>query len=156
MTPDDEMRGFVSPESETTVHPYQPSVSIRLCTLGGLVVLLDLRVGRYLIFDAVASYMWNLLVSEADHEQRLDSLAWDDKLHSMQTEFRHPLMYLPLVEFMYSISWDVQFCPSSDRTLHRAAFADLLPLVVARRDTKPDRTRRLTLDLRQAQSGCDF
>jgi hypothetical protein len=75
MTPDDEMRGFVSPESETTVHPYQPSVSIRLCTLDGLVVLLDLRVGRYLIFDAVASYMWNLLVSEADHEQRLDSLA---------------------------------------------------------------------------------
>ena len=45
-------------------------------------------------------------------------------------------MYLPLVEFMYSIPWDVKFCPSSDRTIHRAAFADILPVVVARRDTK--------------------
>jgi asparagine synthase (glutamine-hydrolysing) len=59
-----------------------------------------------------------------------------DYTSSMQTEFRHPLMNLPLVEFMCSIPWEFKLCPSSDRVLQRAAFADMLPAVVAQRDTK--------------------
>jgi asparagine synthase (glutamine-hydrolysing) len=67
---------------------------------------------------------------------------------STGAEFRHPLMYLPLVEFMRSIPWEMKFSPASDRALHRIAFADILPRVVAERVTKggPDQAIYAGLD----------
>jgi asparagine synthase (glutamine-hydrolysing) len=55
---------------------------------------------------------------------------------SMRAEFRHPLLSVPLVEFMCAIPWEVKFSPSSDRVLQRVAFQDILPEMVARRETK--------------------
>jgi hypothetical protein len=55
---------------------------------------------------------------------------------SMRAEFRHPLLSVPLVEFMCAIPWDVKLSPSSDRVLQRAAFQHALPEAVARRVTK--------------------
>jgi hypothetical protein len=37
-------------------------------------VLLDLRVGKYLVFDAIASDMWNLVLSVPDHATCVDRL----------------------------------------------------------------------------------
>jgi Transglutaminase-like superfamily/Coenzyme PQQ synthesis protein D (PqqD) len=54
--------------------PHQPAHFIRQCTLEGLVVVLDLRVSQYLIFDEVASCMWTVLLSIPDRSQRVDEI----------------------------------------------------------------------------------
>lgn len=59
-----------------------------------------------------------------------------DYTASMRAEFRHPLMYLPLVQFIYSIPWEVKLSPHSDRVLQRAAFASILPEAITTRKTK--------------------
>nr|WP_181718620.1 asparagine synthase-related protein [Pedobacter sp.]QJS06273.1 asparagine synthase [Pedobacter sp.] len=56
--------------------------------------------------------------------------------HDMTAEFRHPLMYLPLVKFMCSIPWELKFSPSQDRLLHRQALTKLLPEQIVKRNTK--------------------
>jgi hypothetical protein len=45
-------------------------------------------------------------------------------------------MYVPLIEFMYSIPWNIKLSPSPDRVLQRAAFSDILPPLITQRDTK--------------------
>jgi hypothetical protein len=59
-----------------------------------------------------------------------------DYANQMRAEFRHPLMYVPLVKFMCAIPWELKFSPSQDRLLHRQAFAEILPSEIARRTTK--------------------
>ncbi len=59
-----------------------------------------------------------------------------DFTSTMRPEVRHPLMYLPLVQFMRSIPWEVKLSPASDRPLHRAAFANILPALISQRQTK--------------------
>lgn len=59
-----------------------------------------------------------------------------DYTDSMRVQFRHPLMYLPLIEFMLSIPWDIKLGPSVDRTLQRRAFAHVLPPKIVQRTTK--------------------
>jgi asparagine synthase (glutamine-hydrolysing) len=50
-------------------------------------------------------------------------------------EFRNPLLYRPLVEFMLAIPWDHKLRPGGDRLLQRRAFADILPReIIARTD----------------------
>jgi asparagine synthase (glutamine-hydrolysing) len=51
-------------------------------------------------------------------------------------EIRYPLLYRPLVEFMYAIPWNRKLEPGSDRLLHRRAMAGILPEAVRRRVTK--------------------
>src|SRR5437899_3099153 len=75
----------MGPESMT--RSFQPSDFIRHCTLAGRVVVLDLRVGKYLIFDAIASLMWNLLLSVPDHKTRVDQLANHYKITCSRCEF---------------------------------------------------------------------
>jgi hypothetical protein len=50
---------------------------VRHCTLDGRVVVLDLRVGTYLVFDAVASTMWNIMLTSVDESDRVERLAAD-------------------------------------------------------------------------------
>ena len=42
-------------------------------------------------------------------------------------EYRHPLLYRPLVEFMYAIPWEAKLRPGSDRYLQRRALQGVLP-----------------------------
>jgi len=51
-------------------------------------------------------------------------------------EFRHPLLYRPLVEFMLAIPWKHKFCPESDRVLQRRALAGILPAPISARTDK--------------------
>ncbi len=59
-----------------------------------------------------------------------------DYTYPMTAEFRHPLMYVPLIEFMCSIPWEVRLSPIVDRVLQRAAFKGILPDVITQRETK--------------------
>jgi asparagine synthase (glutamine-hydrolysing) len=59
-----------------------------------------------------------------------ENLAWLD------VEYRCPLMYLPLVQFMRSIPWEMRTSPTWDRLLHREAMKGVLPDAVRLRRTK--------------------
>jgi asparagine synthase (glutamine-hydrolysing) len=63
-------------------------------------------------------------------------LALRDYTNTMRADFRHPLMYLPLVKFMCGIPWELMFSPTQDRLLQRQAFAAILPPEVTLRTTK--------------------
>ncbi len=75
---------------------------------------------------------------------------------SMRAEFRHPLLYVPLVELMLSIPPEVKFSPSTDRVLQRAAFANVLPEAIVERKTKAGPDQRSTRDSKAARSGLGF
>ena len=51
-------------------------------------------------------------------------------------EFRYPLLYRPLVEFMFSIPWEQKLQPNQDRYLQRRALKGILPEQVRRRKNK--------------------
>ena len=51
-------------------------------------------------------------------------------------ETRNPLLYRPLVEFMYAIPWEQKLSPQVDRCLQRRALKGVLPEVVRRRGHK--------------------
>lgn len=55
---------------------------------------------------------------------------------SCSFEFRNPLLYLPLVEFMFSIPWEQKIQPGQDRYLQRRALKGILPEPIRRRRTK--------------------
>ncbi|MEN6464615.1 MAG: asparagine synthase-related protein [Syntrophaceae bacterium] len=42
-------------------------------------------------------------------------------------DFRHPLLYRPLVEFMFCLPWEWKFNPETDRLLQREALRGILP-----------------------------
>jgi asparagine synthase (glutamine-hydrolysing) len=50
--------------------------------------------------------------------------------------WRHPLLYRPLVEFMYSLPWQQQVTSGQDRLLQRRALAGILPEQTRTRRTK--------------------
>jgi hypothetical protein len=52
-----------------------PTPEVRFRALDGLVVLLDLRAGTYVVLDRVATAMWEALTSHGDDERRLAGLA---------------------------------------------------------------------------------
>lgn len=54
---------------------YYPSSYIRFVTLDDQVVVLDIRTGRYLVFDPVASYIWNNLFIGAAHQKCVDDIS---------------------------------------------------------------------------------
>lgn len=51
-------------------------------------------------------------------------------------EFRYPLLYRPLVEFLYAIPWEQKLSWQSDRHLQRRALRDILPKRVYLRTNK--------------------
>jgi asparagine synthase (glutamine-hydrolysing) len=51
-------------------------------------------------------------------------------------EYRNPLLYRPLVEFMYAVPWDQRLEPDCQRSLQRRALRGILPEKVRRRRTK--------------------
>lgn len=63
----------------------------------------------------------------------INTLYYD--LHG-DVEFRHPLMYRPLVEFMTAIPWSAKVTPDLDRALQRQAFRGVVPLKTLQRPDK--------------------
>jgi asparagine synthase (glutamine-hydrolysing) len=51
-------------------------------------------------------------------------------------DFRNPLLYLPLVEFMAAVPWPIKLRPGLDRVLQRRALRGILPEVTRRRRDK--------------------
>jgi hypothetical protein len=52
-----------------------PTSDVRARAVDGLVVLLDLRTGAYVVLDRVASAMWQVLTSVSEHARQLAELA---------------------------------------------------------------------------------
>jgi hypothetical protein len=52
-----------------------PTSDVRARAVDGLVVLLDLRTGTYVVLDRVASAMWQVLTSVSEHARQLAELA---------------------------------------------------------------------------------
>jgi asparagine synthase (glutamine-hydrolysing) len=50
--------------------------------------------------------------------------------------YRNPLLYRPLVEFLFAIPWEQRLQPEFDRSLHRRAMRGILPEIVRRRRSK--------------------
>lgn len=61
---------------------------------------------------------------------------WEFLTDFKRTEFRHPLLYVPLVRFMASLPPEFSFLPGRDRRLHRAAASGVLPNRIRDRRTK--------------------
>jgi asparagine synthetase B (glutamine-hydrolysing) len=70
---------------------------------------------------------------------------------SLAYEFRHPLLYRPLVEFMCGIPWDQKLSPRSDRFLQRRALKGVLPEPVRLRTTKVVGSAALVEGLRRSR-----
>jgi asparagine synthase (glutamine-hydrolysing) len=51
-------------------------------------------------------------------------------------EYRNPLLYRPLVEFLFATPWEQRLRPEFDRSLHRRAMRGVLPEKVRRRRSK--------------------
>ena len=61
-----------------------------------------------------------------------------DYTNNIGVNFRHPLLYTPLVKFMCAIPWKLKFSSSQDRLLQRQTFAQILPPEIASRRSKGD------------------
>lgn len=64
------------------------------------------------------------VVSKRCHERQVDC------------DFRHPLLYRPLIEYMYSVPWTSKLHPGGDRLLQRLALVGVLPESTLRRRDK--------------------
>ncbi len=68
----------------------------------------------------------------------------------MKFEYRNPLLYLPLVEFMSAIPWEQKLRPKCDRYLQRRALKGVLPEMVRRRASKSTGNPALVEGLRRS------
>lgn len=68
---------------------YQLSDSIRYCTVDGRVVVLDLHLGEYIIFDNAASEIWSILFGASHNDQCGCNLA--DPSVPLQFQSRHDI-----------------------------------------------------------------
>jgi asparagine synthase (glutamine-hydrolysing) len=66
-------------------------------------------------------------------------------------DFRAPLLYRPLVEFMVAIPWEQKLRPRCDRFLQRRALAGILPELVRRRAGKAVGTAAFVEGLRRSR-----
>lgn len=71
-------------------------------------------------------------------------------------ETRHPLLYRPLVEFMYAIPWEQKIRPRCDRYLQRRALAGILPELVRRRASKASGTAPFVEGLRRSREWLSY
>lgn len=74
----------------------------------------------------------------------------------MTYDFRAPLLYLPLVEFMWSIPWEQKLQPRCDRYLQRRALKDVLPEPIRRRATKAGASGPYAEGLRRSRDWIAF
>ena len=74
------------------------------------------------------AYYWNRVLQGA-----LIAREGQDSAHA---EFRNPLLFLPLVEFMAAVPWHVKLQPGLDRALQRRAMRGILPEVTRTRRDK--------------------
>jgi asparagine synthase (glutamine-hydrolysing) len=54
----------------------------------------------------------------------------------IRAEFRQPLLYLPLIEFMLAVPWARKLTPKGDRLLQRRALAGVVPDAILQRNDK--------------------
>jgi asparagine synthase (glutamine-hydrolysing) len=85
----------------------------------------------------VADELWNIGLNVSARGRR-----------GARHETRHPLLFLPLVEFMSCVSWRYKIHPSGDRVLQRRALRDVLPEAVLRRRSKAGGTWALVEGIR--------
>lgn len=71
-------------------------------------------------------------------------------------EFRYPLMYRPLVEFLYALPWRQKLRPDGDRHLQRRAMHALLPAEVRDRVDKAVMTRPVLEGFRRSPAWFDL
>jgi len=67
-------------------------------------------------------------------------------------EFRFPLLYRPLVEFMFAIPWEQKLLPECDRHLQRRALKEILPETVRLRRGKRGSAEAYFEGLRHSQA----
>lgn len=71
-------------------------------------------------------------------------------------EYRHPLLYRPLVEFMFNLPWNQKFHPDSDRFLQRRAMVGILPEPVRLKRGKIVNDQIYFEGLRQGRDWCEL
>jgi len=71
-------------------------------------------------------------------------------------EFRHPLLYRPLVEFMYAVPWERKAGARMDRILQRRALRGILPEAIRTRVRKKGIDQTLYEGLRQYRIWVDL
>jgi hypothetical protein len=71
-------------------------------------------------------------------------------------EYRHPLLYRPLVEFMFNLPWNQKFHPDSDRYLQRRSLAGILPEPVRLKRGKIVNDQIYYEGLRQGRQWCEL
>ncbi len=69
---------------------------------------------------------------------------------------RHPLLYRPLVEFMWKVPWEQKLRPNCDRYLQRRALRGILPELVRRRASAAPGTSALVEGLRRSPEWQDY
>lgn len=74
---------------------------------------------------------------------------WHQAVRSI--EIRYPLLFRPLVEFLYAIPWDQKLSPRWDRFLQRRALRSILPRRIRVRTDKVGPTQPVVEGLRAAE-----
>ena len=90
--------------------------------------------------QALSQALWMMSMATATIPQR-----------RMAFTIRNPLLYRPLVEFMYAIPWEQKLRPRCDRYLQRRALAGVLPEPIRRRATKGNGNPALVEGLRRSR-----
>ena len=92
--------------------------------------------GRQMLWDA----LWMMSTATASVPRR-----------RMTYATRNPLLYRPLVEFMWGIPWEQKLRPRCDRYLQRRALKGVLPELVRRRATKGSGNPSMVEGLRRSR-----
>lgn len=71
-------------------------------------------------------------------------------------DFRYPLLYRPLVEFMAAVPWNLRFRPGQDRYLQRSALKGILPEAIRCRTDKAGPTEAEIEGLRTGSPWTDM
>ena len=79
---------------------------------------------------------------------------WDQGADSF--EFRNPLLYRPLVEFMIAIPWEQKLQPDQDRCLQRRALNGILPERIRQRKNKGEPNEAYFEGLRNGSPWTEF
>jgi asparagine synthase (glutamine-hydrolysing) len=90
--------------------------------------------------QAISDAVWTMSMSTATIPRR-----------RMSYEIRSPLLYRPLVEFMWGVPWEQKLRPRCDRLLQRRALEGVLPELIRRRASKGSGNPSLVEGLRRSR-----
>ena len=93
----------------------------------------------------VADALWNIALNLGTRAQR-----------GVRHDTRHPLLYLPLVEFMSCAPPHYKVRPGADRVLQRRALRGILPEAVLRRRSKASGSWGLVEGIRRSSAWCEL